>query len=161
MHARWCTRPIRRCCACGGLHRNIRVNSKRWYAPARGLIYSGLSVCVCVNARAVGLVKYVNISGVRAATPDVTPWLQRRRAAEWRIRVIVAVLVKNTRRGEGSDIDINYYIKSLAYIPAGNTMNWKISEVFSRGSNTAPQCLIKYWRADYSWTYEIMRAEAR
>lgn len=39
----------------------------------RGLIYSGLSVCVCVNARAVGLVKYVNISSVRAATLDVTP----------------------------------------------------------------------------------------
>lgn len=40
----------------------------------RGLIYSGLSVCVCVNARTVGLVKYVNISGMRAtATPDVMP----------------------------------------------------------------------------------------
>lgn len=41
----------------------------------RGLIYSGLSVCVCVNARAVGLVKYVNISGMRATATlaDVMP----------------------------------------------------------------------------------------
>lgn len=51
----------------------------------RGLIYSGLSVCVCANARAVGLVKYVNISGARARadTLDVTPVpLQRIRKEE-------------------------------------------------------------------------------
>lgn len=41
----------------------FRVNSKRRYASRGGLTYSRLSDRVCVNAYAVGLVKYVNISG--------------------------------------------------------------------------------------------------
>lgn len=42
---------------------SVPVNSKRRYASRGGLTYSRLSARVCVNACAVGLVKYVNISG--------------------------------------------------------------------------------------------------
>ena len=51
------------------VERAFRVNSKRRYASRGGLTYSRLSGRVCVNACAVGLVKYVNISGPSHAGP--------------------------------------------------------------------------------------------
>lgn len=69
------------------------------------------------------------------------------------------MLVKNTRRaGEGSDIDINYYIKSLCGYSPRKVREPRSLASFSRGSNTAPRCLIKYRRGVF---LQITYAETR